>query len=76
MKATRTSVNVIAAKRGYEPVQIDGIPEGFAFKEPSLTVGDVTHVGRYVAFIPMSQWIAETATTTEELITNYNKHGV
>ncbi len=53
MKITKELVADIAHKRGYEPVQIDGIPEGFSWMEPDVVINDVHHKGRYVAFVPL-----------------------
>lgn len=56
MKVTRASVETYARDKGYEPVQIDGIPEGFAFKAPDVSIGGKNHVGAYVAFVPLKDW--------------------
>ena len=55
MIATRWSVEVYAKKRGYEPVQIDGIPEGFSWIEPDVEIGGVLHKGRLVTFEPLKE---------------------
>lgn len=49
---TRQNVEDIALTKGYTPIQVDGIPEGFSFKEPNITIGGVEHEGNLVAFIP------------------------
>lgn len=54
MKITRANVADYAEKHGLEPVQIDGIPEGFSFKEPDITIGDIEHKGRIIRFKPMA----------------------
>ncbi len=56
MKATRASVEQWANDKGLEPVQIDGTPEGFSFKEPALTVNDVEHKGRIFKIKPLSEF--------------------
>jgi len=56
MKVTLASVQEKIKNKGLEPVQIDGIPEGFSFKEPSITIGGVYHEGKYTAFIPLKEW--------------------
>lgn len=53
MKITRANVEQYAKEKGYEPVQIDGIPEGFSFIEPDITIGDILHKGRIVKFKPL-----------------------
>lgn len=52
MKWTRAYVEEYAKGRGLEPVQIDGIPEGFSFIGPDIQIGDVWHGGYFYAFIP------------------------
>lgn len=76
MKITRANVMVYAAAKGYEPVQIDGIPEGFSFKEPDIEIGGKVHEGQYVAFVPLKDWAEEmhrlTAESASALLTAYN----
>lgn len=80
MKITRELVASIAQSKGYEPVQIDGIPEGFSWKEPDLTVGETIHKGRYVAFSPLKDEAADggvmRAETIEELLPIYKQYNV
>lgn len=54
---TRASVEAIAKERGYEPVQIDGIPEGFSWKEPDITIGGKIHKGRIMKYKPLTDEI-------------------
>lgn len=61
MKVTLASIEDRIKNKGYEPVQIDGIPEGFSFKEPDITIGGEFHEGKYVAFIPLKEWDTETS---------------
>lgn len=76
MKVTLANVTEYVKALGYEPVQIDGIPEGFSFKAPNLTIGDKEHIGGYVAFIPLRSWEEISrinAPTQERLLEIYNK---
>lgn len=59
MKITHANVQEYAQKHGLEPVQIDGIPEGFSFKEPNITISGEEHEGDYVGFLPLHDWEAE-----------------
>lgn len=74
MKITRANVEEWAKDRGLTPVQIDGIPEGFSFKEPNITIGGKEHEGKYVCYVPLSEWNAIYADTKEELLNKYNKN--
>lgn len=56
MKITRANVEQYAKEKGYEPIQIDGIPDGFAWKEPDIGIGDRTHRGRIIKFKPLGEW--------------------
>ena len=51
---TRATVADFAREKGLEPIQIDGIPEGFAWKEPDVTIGDKEIRGRTVIFTPLT----------------------
>lgn len=53
---TRASVEEYAKTKGLEPIQIDGIPEGFSFREPDVTIGKVEHKGRITKFKPLAMW--------------------
>lgn len=55
MKATRANVEEYAKGKGYEPVQIDGIPEGFAWREADITINGKEHRGRTVTFEPLQE---------------------
>lgn len=55
-KVTRASVEAFAQQEGLEPIQIDGIPEGFSFKESDVKIGNSVHPGRFTAFIPLKRW--------------------
>lgn len=57
MKITKASIEEKLAGKGYEPVQIDGIPEGFVyFLHQGIKVSTLLHVGHYMAFIPNAEW--------------------
>ena len=71
MKWTRQSVEDYARDHGYEPIQIDGIPEGFTFKEADITIGDTTTRGKYILFGPLGSDITKTE-RTDELLGVYN----
>lgn len=75
MKITFANVKDWAEQRGLEPVQIDGIPEGFSFKEPTVTISNKEHIGGYVAYIPFSDWDAVYANSEADLQTKYQQHG-
>lgn len=63
MKWTRASVEKYALENGLEPIQIDGIPEGFSWKEPDITIGGVFHEGKIIKFKPLADWQDENAIT-------------
>lgn len=56
MKITRATVEQYAKERGLEPVQIDGVPEGFSWKEPDITLANKTHRGKILKFKPLGEW--------------------
>lgn len=56
MKITRANVEEYAKSKGLEPIQIDGIPEGFSFVENPIQIGDVIHIGSFVVFKPLADW--------------------
>jgi len=72
-KATRVNVEEYAIEKGLTPIQVDGIPEGFSFKENDINIGGIDVVGSYIAFIPLSMWISVRADSVEKLIEIYNK---
>lgn len=76
MKITRAYVSELAQQKGWEPVQLDGIPEGFSWKEADVTIGKEHHRGNYIAFAPLrTPEIGSklVATTKEELLNLYNQ---
>lgn len=72
-KCTRFNVEVYANEKGLQPLQIDGIPEGFSFIEPDITIGGVTHSGMMIAFIPNSEGVSVRSNDLIELLDSYNK---
>lgn len=56
MKITGANVEKYAKEKGLEPIQIDGIPEGFAWIEPDLFIGFKVHKGRIIKFKPLGDW--------------------
>ncbi len=54
MKTTRVSIEEMIVPLGLTPVQVDGIPEGFSYQTPVLTIGKRECGGDYVAYIPLS----------------------
>ena len=71
MKATRESVEQLA--KDYEPIQVDGIPEGFSFKKPDITIGDKEHKGFYIAYLPLSENETVVAMNLHDLLKAYNQ---
>lgn len=74
MRLTRANIQILIEGKGYEPVQIDGIPEGFSFKEPEIRIGNVSYQGQYIAFIPLSDDVRIAKDTPEELLTTFNQY--
>lgn len=62
MKNTRANVEEYAKSKGYTPIQIDGIPEGFSFSIPNLQIGEINHLGGFVAYIPNTKSSVSTHT--------------
>lgn len=56
MIITRVNVQNYAEQHGLEPIQIDGIPSGFAWQEPDLQIGTNFIKGRIVKFKPLEEW--------------------
>ena len=56
MRITRANVDQYAKEKGLEPIQIDGIPEGFSFIEPDIQINGVLHKGRIIKFKPLEEW--------------------
>lgn len=75
MKLTYAQLKEFAATHGLELVVTDWIPDGFAYKEPDLTIGETEHQGQYVAYIPLSDWECVRASSLEDLQTKYKNYG-
>lgn len=56
MKITRANVEQYAKARGFEPVQIDGVPEGFAWQTPTVIIDATEHKGKIIKFAPLKNW--------------------
>ncbi len=61
MRITRANVENFAKGKGLDAIQIDGVPEGFSFKEPDITIGGKEHKGRIIKFKPLADWQDENA---------------
>ncbi len=70
MKNTRANVEERAIQQGLIPIQIDGIPEGFSFKESDISIGGTNIIGEYIAFIPLTEQQI-SSTNQEDLIDTY-----
>lgn len=71
MKHTLENIKGNVDAHGLEIVQIDGIPEGFSYRFPDITIGETTYPGHYLAFVPLTEKIIR-AKTEEGLVENYN----
>lgn len=71
MKNTAENIKDKVSSYGLQEVQIDGIPEGFSYKFPDITIGSQTHFGHYLSYVPMADSIVR-GKTQEELLENYN----
>lgn len=57
MKITRANVQDYAERSGLQPLQIDGVPDGFAwFKDIQTYVGGPYMDRQIVAFKPLAEW--------------------
>lgn len=66
MKITRANVQSYAEANGLEPIQIDGIPEGFSWKEPDITIAGNTYQGKIIEFKPLAEWNEENIIRYEQ----------
>lgn len=73
MKITRENVAEYAQEKGLEPVQIDGVPEGFSFLGPHIKIGNVTHVSNFIGFIPLADWDDPSATIKSKLVHEFTE---
>jgi hypothetical protein len=62
MKYTRANI-----RNNFESIQIDGIPEGFSFKEPDITISGIIHKGSYRVYVPLTDIIL-LAPNEEEIL--------
>lgn len=74
MKANRVNVDEYAKEKGLEPIQVDGIPDGFAWKEPDVTIGNITHIGDYLAFLPLLDFNIVHGSDRDDLLISYNEN--
>lgn len=65
MKITRANVEKHALAHGLQPVQIDGIPDGFAWKACGITIGDRVVPDKIIKFKPLADWAEYGAITYE-----------
>lgn len=56
MIITRTNVEQYANYRGLDLIEEDGIPLGFVWKEPDITIGNREVKGRIIRFKPLGEW--------------------
>lgn len=70
MLNTYSNVITRASSKGLVPYQIDGIPEGFSYKEADVTIGGKEHLGQYVAFLPLKEEQI-SSTNKEDLLDLY-----
>jgi hypothetical protein len=73
MKWTRANVSEHAKSKGFDPVQINGIPDGFAYMTPDITIGSGHYKGMIVAYVPLTDHIVQASNVTD-LLTEYNEH--
>jgi len=75
MKITRQDVEKYVAGRPMSEVQVDGIPDGFAFKYADVNIGGKEVLGSLIAYVPLSNWKAVFAQGGDykKLVELYNK---
>lgn len=56
MKITRANLLEYAIRKGLEPIHIDGVPEGFSWKEPDLQIGETFIKGKIINFKPLGDY--------------------
>ena len=57
MRITRATVEQYAKEKGLEPIQIDGIPEGFSWvKKNEREIQGLYDYGHYMFFKPNAEW--------------------
>jgi hypothetical protein len=55
-KITRANVEEYATLKGLELLEVDSIPEGFAWKSPDLWIGKTFYRGKIIKFKPLADW--------------------
>lgn len=73
MKWTRANVAEYAKEKGLEPVQVDGIPDGFVWKHPDLAFNGVPVVPDNILFVPLTD-VKITNRSNQELLTLYKNY--
>lgn len=63
MKITRANVEAYAKTYGLEPLERDGIPDGFIWKEADVNIDNTLHRGKILIFKPLAEWADEGAIT-------------
>lgn len=61
MKITRANVEQYAKEKGLKLIQINEIPDGFAWKEPNITISSKTYKGKTLIFKALSDWADKDA---------------
>lgn len=72
MKITRAYAEEYAKEKGYEAIQIDGIPEGFSYTLPDITIGGIEHKGGFIAFVPLGDMLRSDRKTIVQAMTKEN----
>ena len=73
MKVTKANIEQYVKNRGLEPIQIDGIPEGFSFKEPDIVIGLKKRKGQYIALVPLKEFEEIKCSFEGQLLDLYNQ---
>lgn len=56
MKITRANVEKYAEEKFLEKIEVEGVIDGFAWKEPDLQIGKTFIKGRVIIFKPLEEW--------------------
>lgn len=75
MKVTRSNVQKYAIEKGFHPIQVDGIPEGFSYESDGIHIGVNYFQGQKFAFIPLKDWSKGIVqeNNTEDLLNSYTR---
>lgn len=65
MKVTLASVKEYVKNKSLTPIELDGVVDGFAYKEEDITIGEKLHRGRIIKFKPLADWGDKDAITYE-----------